>query len=49
MNQSVWKPADHRLGTEEWLGTIVLALAGGLILAGMVFAVFLLLLFGSGH
>lgn len=46
MNQRAWKPADHRLGVER-IGTVFTAVAGGLMLAGAMFFVLLLLVHGA--
>lgn len=46
MNQREWKPADHRLGAER-IGTVITAVAGGLMLAGAIFFVFLMVVLWS--
>ncbi|WP_328927359.1 hypothetical protein OG429_24215 [Streptomyces sp. NBC_00190] len=43
MSQGEWKPADHRLGADR-VGTVIAAVAGGLVIAGAVFMAFLLVL-----
>ncbi|WP_329380078.1 hypothetical protein OG625_14200 [Streptomyces sp. NBC_01351] len=44
MNQHEWKPADHGM-TAERVGTVIMALVGGLMLAGVLFVVFLLAIY----
>ncbi|MFB7467890.1 hypothetical protein ACFCZ1_31110 [Streptomyces sp. NPDC056224] len=46
MSQGEWKPTDHRLGVER-VGTVIAAVAGGLMIAGAVFMAFLLLVLYS--
>ncbi|MFJ3959755.1 hypothetical protein [Streptomyces sp. NPDC090036] len=48
MNQGEWKPADYRRGTER-IGTVIVAVAGALMAAGVIFTVCLLLVLHDGN
>ncbi|MFE2170127.1 hypothetical protein ACFXB3_34480 [Streptomyces sp. NPDC059447] len=48
MNQREWKPEDHGLRAER-IGTMIMALAGGLMLAGTMFFALLMLALEAGH